>query len=46
VLHGDAFEWLLVHELDESIAEGVSRAANARVHFLFGGRVADTLCGC
>jgi len=45
-LDGDAFEWLLVHERDEGISECVSRDANARVHFLFGGHVTDILCGC
>ena len=37
MLDGDDFEGLFVHERDECIAEGISCAANTRVHFPFGG---------
>jgi hypothetical protein len=37
VLDGDGFEGLFEHERDECIAKHVSRAANTRVHSLFGG---------
>ena len=37
MLDGDGFEGLFVHERDECIAEGISCAANTRVHFPVGG---------